>query len=122
MAWVTDIRTAIQLGKEHNRPIFLYTGNGRDQHTSMLRRRLWAESGALSDGRVIDVLNHQFVCAYTVNEDYLPPRPTVGPVERAELERIQQEGFAKKLPVGTVRVYDTRPFKVAVQTVQPSPR
>ena len=26
IAWVTDIRTAIQLGKEHNRPIFLYTG------------------------------------------------------------------------------------------------
>jgi len=29
IGWVTDIRTAIQLGKEHNRPIFLYTGNGR---------------------------------------------------------------------------------------------
>lgn len=58
---------------------------------------------------MIDVLNRQFVCAYTVNEDYLPPRPTVGPVERAELERIQQEGFAKKLPVGTVRVYVLTP-------------
>jgi hypothetical protein len=29
IAWVTDIRTAIQLGKEYNRPIFLYTGDGR---------------------------------------------------------------------------------------------
>jgi hypothetical protein len=29
IAWVTDIRTAIQLGKEHRRPIFLYTGDGR---------------------------------------------------------------------------------------------
>jgi hypothetical protein len=29
ISWVTDIRTAINLGKEHNRPIFLYTGNGR---------------------------------------------------------------------------------------------
>ena len=29
IGWVTDIRTAIQLGKEHNRPIFLYTGDGR---------------------------------------------------------------------------------------------
>ena len=29
ISWVTDIRTAINLGKEHHRPIFLYTGNGR---------------------------------------------------------------------------------------------
>ncbi len=29
IGWVTDIRTAINLGKEHNRPIFLYTGDGR---------------------------------------------------------------------------------------------
>lgn len=29
IGWVTDIRTAIRLGKEHNRPIVLYTGDGR---------------------------------------------------------------------------------------------
>lgn len=29
IAWVTDIRTAIHVGKEYNRPIFLYTGDGR---------------------------------------------------------------------------------------------
>ena len=29
IGWVTDIRTAVRLGKEHNRPIFLYTGDGR---------------------------------------------------------------------------------------------
>lgn len=29
IAWVTDIRTAIALGKEFNRPIVLYTGDGR---------------------------------------------------------------------------------------------
>jgi hypothetical protein len=29
IAWVTDIRTAIQLGKQHNRPIFLSNGDGR---------------------------------------------------------------------------------------------
>lgn len=31
----------------------------------MLRLR----AGPLSDGRVIDVLNRQFVCVYSVNED-----------------------------------------------------
>jgi len=29
IGWVADVRTAIKLGKEHNRPIFLYTGDGR---------------------------------------------------------------------------------------------
>ena len=29
IGWVTDIRTAIKLGTEYNRPIFLYTGDGR---------------------------------------------------------------------------------------------
>ena len=29
IGWVTDIRTAIKLGKEHNRPIVLHTGDGR---------------------------------------------------------------------------------------------
>ena len=29
IGWGTDIRTAIKLGKEHNRPIVLYTGDGR---------------------------------------------------------------------------------------------
>jgi hypothetical protein len=29
IGWVTDLRTAIRLAKENNRPIFLYTGDGR---------------------------------------------------------------------------------------------
>ncbi len=29
IGWVTDIRTAIKLGKEHGRPIFLITVDGR---------------------------------------------------------------------------------------------
>jgi hypothetical protein len=29
IGWVTDIRSAIRLGKENNRPIFLYVGDGR---------------------------------------------------------------------------------------------
>jgi len=29
IGWVTDIRQAIQLGKKHQRPIFLFTMDGR---------------------------------------------------------------------------------------------
>ena len=29
IGWATDIRSAIKLGEEHDRPIFLFTGDGR---------------------------------------------------------------------------------------------
>jgi len=29
IGWVADIRTAIKLGKEHGRPVFVFTYNGR---------------------------------------------------------------------------------------------
>jgi hypothetical protein len=29
IGWVNGIRTALQLGKEHNRPVFLFTHDGR---------------------------------------------------------------------------------------------
>jgi hypothetical protein len=29
IAWVDDLRTALKLGKQHNRPVFLFTHDGR---------------------------------------------------------------------------------------------
>jgi len=29
IAWLTDIRSALELGKKHNRPVFLFTHDGR---------------------------------------------------------------------------------------------
>jgi hypothetical protein len=66
-------------------------------------------AGPLSDGRVINTLNRNFVCVYTSNEDYSGPDPPVGAEERAELERIRNEGLARKLAVGSVRSYVLTP-------------
>jgi hypothetical protein len=66
-------------------------------------------AGPLSDGRIINILNRNFVCVYAANEDYSGPNPLVGAEERAELERIRQEGSAKKLSVGDVRAYVLTP-------------
>jgi len=66
-------------------------------------------AGPLSDGRVINILNRNFVCVYAANEDYTGPNPLVGAEERAELARIRQEGYAKKLSVGDVRAYVLTP-------------
>jgi hypothetical protein len=51
------------------------------------------------------VLNRSFVCVYVNNEDYYGSIPGAPAEERKELERIRQEGFAKKLSVGDVRSY-----------------
>jgi hypothetical protein len=44
-----------------------------------------------------------------VNEEYYNKDGSAPPEERAELQRIQQEGFAKKLSVGMVRAYVLSP-------------
>jgi hypothetical protein len=64
-------------------------------------------AGPLSDRRVIDALNRSFVCVYINNEDYSNKK--VSAEERAEMQRIRQEGFAKNLDVGNVRSYVLTP-------------
>ena len=66
-------------------------------------------AGPLSDRRVIDTLNRSFVCVYLNNEDYLAPDGKAPAEERAEMQRIRQEGFAKNLPVGNVRSWVLSP-------------
>jgi hypothetical protein len=66
-------------------------------------------AGPLSDRRVIAALNRSFVCVYINNEEYYSKEGSASPEERAELHRIQQEGYAKKLDVGTVRAYVLSP-------------
>src|SRR5437763_3728712 len=66
-------------------------------------------AGPLSDAKVIALLNRAFVCVYTVNEDYAGKNATAPPEERKELQRIHQEGYKKKLSVGTVHAYVLTP-------------
>ncbi len=58
---------------------------------------------------MISELNRNFVCAYVVNDEYYNKDGSASPEERAELQRIQQEGTARKLSVGMVRAYVLSP-------------
>ncbi len=49
------------------------------------------------------------MCAYIVNEEYYSKNGGAPAEERAELQRIQQEGVAKKLDVGMVRAWVLTP-------------
>lgn len=55
------------------------------------------------------MLNRSFVCVYTANDEYYRKEGSAPPQERAELWRIHQEGFAKKLDVGMVRAWVLTP-------------
>jgi len=65
-------------------------------------------AGPLSNRQIIDLLNRSFVSVYVVNEEYVGEgnAPTA---ERSELQRIQREGYARKLSVGTVHAYVLTP-------------
>jgi hypothetical protein len=65
-------------------------------------------AGPLSNTDVIALLNSSFVPVYTVNEDYAKGGSAPAE-EKAERERIFQEGYAQKRSVGTVHVYVLRP-------------
>lgn len=58
---------------------------------------------------MIEVLNRSFVSVYINNQDYDSKGGSAPPEERAELQRIHQEGYAKKLSVGTVTAFMLSP-------------
>jgi len=59
---------------------------------------------SLSNPQIVTLLNRYYVPVVTSNEDY-QGSGSAPPEERAALERIRQEGYAKKLSVGTVHVF-----------------
>ena len=61
-------------------------------------------AGPLSNSKVISLLNSYFVPVYTVNEDY-SATGSAAKEEKAERNRIFQEGYAAQCSVGTVHVY-----------------
>ena len=65
-------------------------------------------AGPLSNRHIIQVLNQSFVPVYVVNDEYFG-NGSAPASERSELQRIQQEGYAKKLSVGTVHAYVLTP-------------
>ena len=65
-------------------------------------------AGPLSNRHIIQVLNQSFVPVYVVNDEYFG-KGAAPADERKELQRVQQEGHAKKLSVGTVHAYVLTP-------------
>ncbi len=108
VGWAADIRAALKLARENNRPVFLFTHDG---HMAVGRCSGGAEAisaSSLSNPNVIDLLNRCYVPVYLSNEDF---RPDGGapPEEKKERDRILREAGAAKLSVGTVHAYVLNP-------------
>jgi hypothetical protein len=65
-------------------------------------------AGPLSNRHIIQVLNQSFISVYIVNDEYFC-KGSAPADEGNELQRIQHEGHAKKLSVGTVHAYVLTP-------------
>src|SRR5687767_152314 len=65
-------------------------------------------AGPLSNSKVIALLNRSFVPVFSVNEDY-SSKGSASFEEKAELKRIQREGYAAKKSVGSVHVFILTP-------------
>jgi hypothetical protein len=63
---------------------------------------------SLTNNQVISLLNRYFVNVFVSNEDYAD-KGSASADEKAQLRRIFNEGYAAKLPVGTVHAYVLKP-------------
>jgi hypothetical protein len=61
-------------------------------------------ASSLSNPKVLDLLNHYFVCVNVANQEYATST-TIPPEEKAEKTRIYHDALKAKLPAGTVCVY-----------------
>jgi hypothetical protein len=61
-------------------------------------------ASSLSNPKIIDLLNHCFVCVNVANLEYATSS-TIPPEEKAEKTRIYHDALKAKLPAGTVCVY-----------------
>jgi RNA polymerase sigma-70 factor, ECF subfamily len=119
IGWAPDLGEALRLSRLSGRPVLLLTQSGRihlgrsDGGSQFLRSR------ALSDPRIISVLNAGFVPVYLSNADF-EEAGTGAPEERARRDRVWAEALDARRPMGmdclylldpaTGRVIDTLPL------------
>lgn len=118
IGWVGTIAGSLKLARDSGRPVFLLTQSGRinlgrsDGGSQFVRAR------ALSDPRVIELLNSCFVPAYISNADY-EGLGDASPEEKRLRGRIFAEAEQKKLPWGMDCLYLLEPADGRVKETMP---
>src|SRR5581483_1141676 len=104
IGWAGSIDAALRLSRLSGRPVFLLTQSGRIQLGRSDGGSQFVRSRALSDPRVIGLLNSCFVPAYISNADY-EPLGEAPVAEKRRRDRIFAEAERKELPWGMDCLY-----------------
>jgi RNA polymerase sigma-70 factor (ECF subfamily) len=118
IGWVGTIAGSLRLARESGRPVFLLTQSGRinlgrsDGGSQFVRAR------ALSDPRVIELLNSCFVPTYISNADY-GDLGGASPEEKKLAMRIWAAAEQAKLPWGMDCIYLLEPADGRVRDTLP---
>ena len=108
IGWARDIRTALKLAKDHQRPVFLFTHTGNIGTGRCGGSAFHIRAHTLADDRVIDAINRCFVPVFGANEEYTGSG-AASPEEKAERHRIFVETVQAKLDTGEDRIYILNP-------------
>jgi len=108
IGWARDLRDARRLAREHNRPIFLLVHDGNVATGRCCAGSAHSRASALSNDRIIDLLNHSFIPVAIANEDYRK-EGRASKEEKAEHQRIRTEAHKEGVLGGTSWVYVLTP-------------
>ena len=104
IGWAPDLREALRLSRESGRCVFLLTQSGRIQLGRSCGGSQFLRSRALSDPRVISLLNSCFVPVYISNVDY-EGAGAAPPEERKLRNAIWASARDAKVPGGMDYLY-----------------
>jgi len=121
IGWVNTIAGSLQLARESGRPVFLLTQSGRINLGRNDGGSQYVRAHALSDPRVIDLLNSCFVPAYISNADY-GDLGGASPEEKRLATRIWAKAEQAKLPWGMDCIYLLDPADGRVNKTLELPR
>jgi hypothetical protein len=104
IGWATDIRDGLRLARESNRPVFLFTHDGRINTGRAGGSAFHLRGHSFADDRVIALLNRSFVPVYSSNQD--TGKDGAAPLaEKEERWRIYHAAHDAKLHIGDDCLY-----------------
>jgi RNA polymerase sigma factor (sigma-70 family) len=108
IGWAQDLRDARRLAREHHRPIFLLVHSGDIATGRCCAGAAHSRASALSNDRVIGLLNHSYIPVAISNRDY--GKDGRAPAEeKAEEQRIRSAAHKEGVLGGTSWVYVLTP-------------
>lgn len=116
IGWASDLRTALALAREHHRPVFLFTHEGRIFTGRCGGSAFNLRAYALMDDRIVAVLNRSFVPVCSANNDFVEGGAG-SEEERKERDRFYHTALDQKMFAGTDCLYIVAPDGTLFDTV-----